>query len=74
MPKVVRRNRRERLLSVLACLHRRFETRARQFELQQVAGPAMAFRGAVTFEVAVAGLCQLGAVWPPALGHRLNDM
>jgi hypothetical protein len=49
-------------------------TRPRQFELQQVDGPDMAFRDAVTFEVAVAGLCQLGAIWPPPLGHRLNDM
>jgi hypothetical protein len=31
---------------------------------RQVVGPDMAFRDAVTFEVAVAGLCQLGAVWP----------
>jgi len=34
----------------------------------QVAGPDMAFRDAVTFEVAGARLCQLGAVWPQHLG------
>ena len=39
----------------------------------QVARPDMAFRDAVTFEVAVVWLCQLSAVWAPTLGNRSND-
>jgi hypothetical protein len=33
----------------------------------------MAFRDAVTFEVAVAGLCQSSAGLAPTLGNRSND-
>jgi hypothetical protein len=39
----------------------------------QVAGPDVAFRDAVRFEVAVARLCQLSAVRPQHLGNRSND-
>src|SRR3984893_11038838 len=33
----------------------------------------MAFRNAVTFDVAVVWLCQLSAVWAPTLDNRSND-